>query len=115
MKRITLITLSLIGLAACGGGSSNNPPNIAGTYNLTNTDCPGSFDPQVTVTQNGSDVVAQAANPLFFNDAQGSVDNDGNISASDANGSCDLQFINGVITGSCSGDGQTCQVTYTRQ
>lgn len=116
MKRLLIIIPAILGFAACsGGGSSSNPPSVAGTYSLTNTDCPGTFDPVLVVTQDGENIVAQATNPLFFNDVSGTVNDDGEINVSNPDGSCEGQFVNGVVNATCQSDGTTCQVTYTRQ
>lgn len=117
MKRQILLTITLLGLGfsgvvACGGSDSSNPPNVAGTYNLTNTDCLGAFDAQIVVTQSGDDIVIQATNPVFFNDVQGTINDDGDFEVSNTDFSCDGQFIGGVANGTCTNGDFTCQVTY---
>lgn len=121
MKRIAIYTITIVGLgmaswgvAGCGSAGADNPPDVSGLYALTNTDCPGSFDTETNVIQDGADVVFQATHAGYL-DITGSVDNDGNISASNESYSCNAKFVNGVITGTCKQDGTTCQGTYTRE
>ncbi len=114
MKRTLLAVATLPFFAACGSGGSSNPPNVSGTYMLTNTDCVGSFDPQIVVSQDNDQIVVQAVNPVFFNDAAGTVSDDGEINVNNPDGSCEGQFVNGVVNAECESEGTTCQVTYTR-
>src|ERR1700687_843841 len=87
MKRLTIALFTLFILAACGGGGSNSPPNVAGTYSCTNG-CNGicTFASTLTATQSGSQVTSTSATAT----CTGSIQNDGSFS------------------GTCTGNAQTC-------
>lgn len=113
MKKSIFILIVLF-FCACGGTSTDNPPNVAGTYVLTDTDCPGLFDPTVVVVQDGTNIIIQATT-TGFGDVSGTIDNNGNFTVSNNEDlSCDGQFVSGVAIADCTIDGVDCQITYTR-
>lgn len=107
-------------LISCGGEGvpSDNPPNIAGTYDLTNATpirCPLFFDSPVIVVQDGSNIIIQATH-IWIPDREGTINNNGEFTVISTEGSiCDGQFKSGVVIEDCVIDGMTCTVTYTRQ
>lgn len=120
MKRIALLLIfigaiiipSLGGVGGCGGENpSDNPPNIEGTYLLTNTDCPGIFDTEVDVVQTGSAVVIQATHAGFA-DISAKIFNDGSFETTSTTSDCKGQFASGVATVTCTESGATCHLTY---
>ena len=118
MKHI-LIALLLI-MAGCGGGSSSsdNPPNIAGSYALTNSNpsfCSLFFDTGITVKQTGDNIIIEAIHE-GFSDATGTIDNDGNLTATTTNNTqCEGQFVsNSCIITCIFPDTGVCDLTYDK-
>ena len=123
MKTIALMSLLVITLiAACGGGGapSDNPPNIAGTWECIGG-CSGvcPFDNTITITQDGSDFTVYLSNGIM----QGSIDNDGNYDFPGANETCEGNITTVhtggvaymVSTGICHIAEYICQtVTYKK-
>ena len=110
------------GSGGCGGSTASDiPPNVEGTYALTNANpaaCSQVFDSEVIVVQDGDNVILQATH-VGFTDASGTINNDGEFSISGSSNSfsasCDGQFVSGVGLSTCTGNGTTCDITYTRQ
>ncbi|HEX5037554.1 MAG TPA: hypothetical protein VFX30_10385 [bacterium] len=117
MKNFTLFLLSasLLALGLAGGtaGCGGNPPDVAGTYDLTSTECPGFFGAVIEVTQDGGDITIDPDGV----DLSGSIGSDGDFTVTDdEGGSCEGHFENGVATASCeNADGDQCDITYERR
>lgn len=96
------------GAAGCGG----NPPSVAGTYDLTSTECPGFFNDTIEVTQDGGDVTID---PDGVN-LSGQIEDNGDFTVTNDDGSCAGHFDNGVATASCENTGgDQCDITYEKQ
>jgi hypothetical protein len=94
------------GAAGCG----RNIPDVAGTYNLTDTECPGFFAETVEITQSG-DVITFDPPGL-----SGSIDINGDFNVSNGDITCVGSFSEGTATATCTGDeiGE-CGITYEKQ
>ncbi len=94
--------------------SRNNPPDVRGTYKLSKTDCPGSFDRRVKVVQD-KDQVNLLATTKGFIDATGAINNSGEFVmtiAATPQVSCSGKFVSGVVVASCRSNGRVCHLTY---
>ncbi len=128
-KKISLLfSFLVLSLNACGGGDggnlspnpSTNPiPNVAGTYDCIGgcrgADC--NFALVLEVTQTGSNFIAHDPDPQDpASDLTGTLNSDGQISATMDNGTCTGQFIQGRVVAQCTVENTRCQdVTYTRR
>ena len=115
MKKYSMIAFGLVALAliSCGGGNSNDVPNIAGDY-LCTAGCIGDCDfaTNLSITQDGSKIIVETDSESFI----GSVDGDGNVSYSSDSGNCDGLLIQGTAVLDCELNNVNCQqVTYKRQ
>jgi len=116
MRNILIIAL-LIALSACGGGGSDTPsdilPSVAGTYECM-AGCSGvcDIDPTLLVTQDGDRISSTDSTGTVM----GSINSDGEFTASNADCSCEGQIVDTISTVVCTCRGITCQeVTYQRQ
>jgi len=119
MKKMSVCIIGLFLLTSCGGcggtGStaSDDPPNVAGTYDCIAA-CSGicDIDPTLLVTQDGDRISSTDSNGTVM----GTIDNDGNFTASNDDCSCEGQIVDTVATVVCTCLGTTCQeVTYELQ
>jgi hypothetical protein len=121
MKRFALVAVLLIVGCGSGGGDSNSSgdlPHVAGSYELTNSNpalCEAVFDSNITVKQDGEDIIIEAVHS-GYSDATGTIDNDGNVSATTTNDTqCEGQFVSGSCVITCTfTDGGTCDLTYDK-
>ena len=115
MKRyITLfVALSATGAAFLTGGAAGcgrNIPDVAGTYDLTSTECPGAFAETVEITQSGDVITFE---PLGLS---GSIDINGDFNVSDGYTTCVGGFSEGAATADCTGDDiGECGITYEKR
>src|SRR3989304_2367946 len=100
MKKLTLLFLTgMILWIGCGGGASDNPPDIEGLYDCVSGcfgDC--EFSSGVEVQQTGDQILVDGT-------STGDVDNDGNFSFSDGATSCVGQFADNTAEADCVIDG----------
>jgi hypothetical protein len=115
------MSVVIVGIMGCGGGggeSSDNPPDVAGTYTQTNAEpaeCATQIDSEVKVVQDGNDVIVQPVHS-GFSDLTGTISNDGDFTGTDSEGTtCTGQYVSGVISVNCTNGGNECDLTYTRQ
>lgn len=108
--------LGLATLLGCGGGGtqSDNPPDVAGSYSLSSSDCPTAFAASISVSQKGANVTIDSLSS-FFQDASGTVNNSGDFSVSNAQTNCTGQFSSEVATATCAVNDMICKATYARQ
>lgn len=108
--KLTIIALALLGLAACGGASSDNPPDIAGFWSCNagcNSIC--QFPGTVTVQQNGDEILVLSS----AGTAEGNINNAGDFDFSTLDMKCEGNIFNGLLVADCSVSGTSCQqVTY---
>ncbi len=117
MKKL-LAVLALVCAVGCGGDGGGAFPNVAGVYVLTNQTSGCNFDPSVTVSQNGGNIIIQA-NDAGFIDASGTIDSAGNFDVAGGAGadsfSCNGIFTTTAANGACNTQGFNCNLTYTKQ
>jgi hypothetical protein len=104
-----LMVLIATGAAVLDGaiGCGRNIPDVAGTYDLTETECPGVFADVVEITQSGDVLTFE---PLGLS---GSIDINGDFHVSNGEITCTGTFSEGTATGACTGEeiGE-CNIVY---
>ena len=124
MKRFAkylMFVVAILLLASCGSSTAtDNPPNVAGTYDCT-AGCIGVciFADVLIASQDGANVSTTSATASCV----GEIDNDGNgdldcVAVDGSTQTCEGQFAAGTFIGDCRFDvsGITCQtVSYTRR
>lgn len=116
MKKYLLISLlALFGMMSCGGGDSlfDNPPNVEGDYSCTDNcvgDC--TFDLNISVVQDDENIIVKSD---FFDDASGTIDDNGDFDVESDSCKCDGTFVDNTAVARCTCDNEECQsVTYTK-
>lgn len=109
-KKLYPLILSLffclsVGTVGCG----SDIPRVEGTYGLTETECPGVFADEVTITQTG-DVITFEPPGL-----SGSIDFTGDFNIANANTTCTGSISEGILTATCTtGSDPECDIVYER-
>lgn len=98
------------GLTGGAVGCGRDIPDVAGTYNLTSTECPGVFSETVDITQSG-DVITFEPPGL-----SGSIDINGDFNVSNGDITCVGGFTDIVASATCTGEGiEECNIIYEKQ
>lgn len=97
-------------LTGGAGGCGQNIPDVAGTYDLTSTECPGAFAETVEITQSG-DVITFDPPGL-----SGSIDINGDFNVSNGDVTCVGGFTDIAATATCTGEAiGECDIIYEKQ
>ncbi|HEX5037483.1 MAG TPA: hypothetical protein VFX30_10030 [bacterium] len=106
----TLIATSAAFLTGGTAGCGQNIPDVAGTYDLTLTECPGVFSETLDITQSGDVITFEQA------DLSGSIDVNGDFNVSNGDITCVGHFSDTTADATCTGDAiGSCDIVYEKR